>query len=145
MFESSSADDPKAARLRDKDFGFFFEGLQHGRLLVQQCAGCGVIRNPPAPMCAECNSLEWEPYECSGRGEVHSYTTHHHPPVPGFQTPYTVVLADMEEGFRLIGMLHPDDEATIGTRVAAQVAPANGNFRFRVERNPAASPDSGNR
>jgi uncharacterized OB-fold protein len=41
--------------MRDDDF--FWEAGRDGRLLVQRCGGCGLVRHPPAPMCARCQSV----------------------------------------------------------------------------------------
>jgi uncharacterized OB-fold protein len=100
----------------NKDFDFFYEGLEAGRVLVQKCGGCGVLRNPPSPACAQCRSLAWDAVPLSGDGVVHSYTVHHHPPIPGFTTPHPVVLAEMVEGVRLLGAMDgtPANEVRIG-------------------------------
>ncbi|HEV2362411.1 MAG TPA: MaoC family dehydratase N-terminal domain-containing protein, partial [Acidimicrobiales bacterium] len=37
-----------------QDNAFFFEQLDEGRLVVQRCADCSVLRHPPQPRCAEC-------------------------------------------------------------------------------------------
>lgn len=96
----------------NKDFDFFYRGLEDQQLLVQKCASCGVLRNPPSPACGRCRSLKWEAVALSGRGRVHSYTVHYHPPLPGFTTPHPVALVAMEEGIRFVGAMD-------GTRVAS--------------------------
>jgi uncharacterized OB-fold protein len=93
----------------NKDFDFFYRGLEQSQVLVQKCARCGTLRNPPSPGCGECRSLEWDAVPLSGEGVVHSFTVHHHPPLPGFATPHPVVLADMAEGIRLIGAMDGTD------------------------------------
>ncbi|AYH43524.1 OB-fold domain-containing protein [Azoarcus sp. DN11] len=96
----------------NRDYDFFYQGLEAGKLLVQKCDGCGTVRNPPGPMCPHCHSLKWTPIECRGTGTVYSYTVHYHPPLPNFDSPHAIVLADMSEGFRLIGGLQgarPED------------------------------------
>ena len=37
------------------------------------------------------------------QGEVYSYVVHHHPPVPGRETPFVVALVELEEGVRMVG------------------------------------------
>ena len=86
------------------DNAFFWEGLAHGRLLVQRCA-CGRLRHPPGPACPVCHSFEWEPVEMTGRGRIYSYVVMHHPPIPPFEYPHLVVLVELEEGTRLISNL----------------------------------------
>jgi uncharacterized OB-fold protein len=124
------------APLSNRDYNFFYQGLEAGRLLVQQCESCGALRNPPGPMCAHCLSLKWKPLECKGTGTVHSYTVHYHPPLPSFDIPHALVLVEMSEGFRLVGGLQGVDpkDIRIGMPVIvefvrrAEVA----TFRFRA-------------
>ncbi len=97
----------------NRDNRFFWDGVAEGRLLVQRCGGCGTRRHPPRPMCGRCRSTEWEPEEISGRGTLHSYVVHHHPPLPGFELPHPVALVDLEEDrLRLVAEtagVDPDD------------------------------------
>jgi 3-oxo-4,17-pregnadiene-20-carboxyl-CoA hydratase alpha subunit len=87
------------------DNAFFFEGARRGVLLVQRCSGCGRLRHPPGPACPWCRSLEWQPVESSGRGQVFSYVVIHHPQVPAFEYPLVVALVELEEGIRLVADL----------------------------------------
>ena len=99
--------------LSSRDYEFFYQGLRERKLLVQKCGNCALVRNPPGPMCPRCRSLEWEALECTGRGTVHSYTIHHHPPLPGYDMPHAIVLVDMAEGFRLLGSFAGGGEGEI--------------------------------
>ncbi|WP_217168478.1 bifunctional MaoC family dehydratase N-terminal/OB-fold nucleic acid binding domain-containing protein [Streptomyces sp. AC512_CC834] len=102
------ADDPKpepALRPRpavNRDNAFFFDGAKQHRLLIQCCAACSVLRHPPGPCCPECNSLEWDTVEASGRGHVYSYVVNHHPRHPAFDFPLVVAVVELAEGTRLI-------------------------------------------
>lgn len=87
----------------NQDNAFWVDGAQAGQLLVQKCGQCGMSRHPPAPMCGACRSLEWEAVPLSGRGTIYSYVVHHRPPLPGFETPYAILLVETEEGTRVIG------------------------------------------
>lgn len=87
------------------DAAFFWEGAEQGELRVQRCVSCGRLRHPPRPMCPWCRSLERDHVVASGRGVVHSYVVHHHPPVPGREHPFVVVLVELEEGTRIVGNL----------------------------------------
>jgi uncharacterized OB-fold protein len=121
---------------RSAEFAFFYEGLGRGELLVQQCGGCGRLRNPPSAMCGVCGSLDWAPHRLSGAGIVHSYTIHHYPPLPGFATPHPVGLIDMAEGIRMVGGMDgtPLQAIAIGLPVAAEFITREGRpgFRFRL-------------
>jgi uncharacterized OB-fold protein len=97
----------------DRDTEFFWSGLRSGRILVQQCGDCGRLRHPPRPLCPRCRSLKWTATPVSGRGEVYSYAIQHHPPTPGFDLPFVVVLVQLAEGVRLIANLIDCDPAVV--------------------------------
>ncbi|MFG1924338.1 bifunctional MaoC family dehydratase N-terminal/OB-fold nucleic acid binding domain-containing protein [Cryptosporangium sp. NPDC048952] len=100
-----------------KDTEFFWDGTAKGELRIQRCEKCGVLRHPPGPFCRSCGS-EFSGYlVASGRGTIFSYVVHHHPPVPGRQTPYVVALVELEEGVRMLGELL-DGRPEIGTPVS---------------------------
>lgn len=101
------------------DAAFFWEGAEQGELRIQRCASCGKLRHPPRPMCPWCRSLERDHVVSSGRGVVHSYVVHHHPPVPGREHPFAVALVELEEGTRIVGNvleIQPD-EVEVGLAV----------------------------
>ncbi len=120
---------PKARRaperpdiIQNEDSAHFWSAVAEGRLLVQRCTACGELRHPPRPMCPHCRSTDWDTIEASGRGTIHSYVVHHHPPLPGIQTPHPIVLVDLEEGVRLISHLTDDtDPAAIAIGQAVEV------------------------
>lgn len=87
------------------DTAFFWDGLKEHRLLIQRCASCGLLRHPPRPMCPNCNALDWEVVDSSGRGTVHSFVMPQHPKFPFMDYPYIVALVDLEEGVRIISNL----------------------------------------
>lgn len=87
------------------DTRFFWEALRDHELLIQRCAGCGVLRHPPRPMCPHCNALAWDAVEASGRGRVYSFVLPRHPPLPWFEGTYVVALVELEEGTRLVSNL----------------------------------------
>jgi uncharacterized OB-fold protein len=86
-----------------RDDGFFHEALSIGELCVQQYHDCAMVSNLPGPMCPHCWSLKWTAMKCSGAGTMFSCTTYDLPPVAGFETPHTIVLADEAEGGHLLG------------------------------------------
>jgi uncharacterized OB-fold protein len=112
------------------DNAFFWEGVEEGCLRIQRCAGCGVLRHPPAPMCPDCHSLEWDHVVASGRGRVFSFVVAHHPPIPPFTYPNLIVLVELEEGTRLVSNLldvEPAD-AEIGMPVEVDFVRVEGDF-----------------
>jgi uncharacterized OB-fold protein len=68
---------------------------------------------------------------CSGRGHIHSYVVHHQPPVRGMETPFVVVLVELEEGIRVIGNLldGPGADFAIGTPVQVAFVADDGDDR----------------
>jgi uncharacterized OB-fold protein len=109
--------------MRDEDF--FWEGVDQGRLLAQKCANCGTLRHPPAPMCSECQSLEWKAQELSGRGTIYSWLISKHPTQPD-ASPRTVVLVALEEGIRFVSNLAAGEKADIGKPVELYFDTVNG-------------------
>jgi uncharacterized OB-fold protein len=122
-----------AAPCSNRDFDFFYSGLECNVLLAQKCAACGRLRNPPSPMCGACGSFDWTPQQLSGRGTVYSYLIHHYPPLPGFDTPHPVVLAELDEGVRFIGALRSDqrEAVAIGAPVTIEFVRRNGVALFQ--------------
>ncbi len=105
----------------NRDFDFFYRGLEGNRLLIQQCASCGKLRSLPSPCCNACQSLDWSEFELAGDGVVHSHVVHHHPPLPGFATPLPIAVVDMKEGVRLLGAMDGTDPTTVGSGLAVKV------------------------
>lgn len=122
----------------NRDYDFYYEGLERAELLIQRCTGCGTLRNPPSSMCGSCNSVEWGPARMSGRGTVHSYTIHFHPPLPQFPTPHPIALIDLDEGVRFLGAMDGVEPAhlKIGARVEAEFLRRGtvAAIRFRIAR-----------
>ena len=85
-----------------EDNSFFFEGAKQGKLLVQRCSSCGVLRHPPRPACAQCRSFEWDTVEAAGTGTIYSYVVVHHPQVPAFDYPLPIAVVELAEGTRLV-------------------------------------------
>ena len=103
--DDAEAPAPTSRRARpaiNRDNAYFWEGVDAGELRIQRCEGCGALRHPPRPMCDRCGSTQVGHVVASGRGRVHSYVVHHHPPLPGVETPHPVLLVDLEEGVRLV-------------------------------------------
>ena len=118
-----------------RDFDFFYRGLEEGKLLVQKCTGCGQLRGLPSPGCGHCGSLDWEPVALSGEGEIYSYVTHYHPPLPGFAVPHPMAVVAMDEGVRLLGAMDGADPAhlSIGQRVKTQFVRRDAVAAFRFQ------------
>jgi uncharacterized protein len=119
------------------DTQFFWDGVKEGELRIQRCADCGARRHPPGPMCPHCHSVKRDYTVAGGRGVVHSYVIHHHPPVPGLTPPYAVALVELDEGVRMVGNVLgcPPEDVRIGMPVRTHPAPVD----TRRHRTPAAA------
>ena len=112
---------PKPAVGRDN--AFFWDGVAERELRIQRCAGCGVLRHPPAPLCDRCGSADQGYVVAAGRGHVYSHVTHHYPPLPGVVLPHTVLLVELEEGVRIVSELAQGaDPAAVGIGTPVELA-----------------------
>lgn len=100
----------------NEDTRFFWDGVEQGELRIQTCADCGTLRHPPGPMCPVCRSAARTHTVASGRGVLYSYVVHHHPPVPGRETPFAVGVVELPEGVRIVGNVVdcPIDKLEVG-------------------------------
>ncbi|MDX3660289.1 OB-fold domain-containing protein [Streptomyces sp. ID05-26A] len=109
---------PKPQAIRpsvNRDTEYFWEGTRQGELRIQRCGGCGLLRHPPGPMCPECGATKPKYLVSEGYGVIYSYVVHHHPQVPGKQTPFVIALVELDEGVRMLGEF--DGEPVVGQRV----------------------------
>ncbi len=103
-----SSNTPKPIPAITPDMTEFFDGARDGRLMVQKCGGCGVLRFPAYEICSKCNSTESSWVPVSGRGEVFSFNIMHQVYHPAFaaEVPYAVVVVELEEGCKFVSNLH---------------------------------------
>lgn len=112
----------------------FWEAANDGRLVIQNCASCDRLQNPPLPACSLCglaDGLGWK--EMSGRGTIYNYCVVYDTPVALLQEdePFNlaVVALDDDPGVQMYSHLPgtPVDEAPIGGKVEVVFEPtANG-------------------
>jgi uncharacterized OB-fold protein len=107
------------------DSAVFWDAVAEGRLVGQRCAGCGVLRHPPRPMCPHCGSLAVDVVPLSGRGTLYSYAILHHPQHPAFDYPVVAGLVDLDEGIRIVSNVEgaAPDAVRIGMRLEVAFAP----------------------
>ena len=79
----------------------FWEGTRLGELRLQRCGGCGKVYFPPRHFCPACGSTEVSVIRASGRATLHSYVISHLP-APGFEPPYAIAVALLEEGPKMM-------------------------------------------
>jgi uncharacterized OB-fold protein len=108
---------------------FFWEGVDRGKLLFQRCSRCGSVRQPPGPMCPECQSLEWQPQEAAGRGVICAWIISKHPTRPD-ANPRIVILVELDDGPRLVSNLQgvAPDEVRLGMPVEVSFQDVDGVF-----------------
>ena len=97
----------------------FVKYLEEGEIAATKCKACGKLYFPPRANCIDClsNDVEWIPL--SGRGKLITYTTAYFAPA-GFEAPYTLALAELEEGVRVFTRISKDvkeDEIELGMNV----------------------------
>jgi uncharacterized OB-fold protein len=116
----------------------YWDALNEGRLVIQQCAKCGKLRHYPRPVCDACYSMDATWRQVSGRGSIHSWTVAHHPFHPGFKTelPYVLVTVDLVEGVRMIAQLRgvAPDAITVGLPVEVAFEQATDELTLPVFR-----------
>lgn len=81
----------------------YWAAAREHRLVIQRCA-CGRLSHPPVASCPDCHSSTFTWETMSGRGSVYAFTWVNHSvhPVSAGQTPYIVVLVELEEGPRIL-------------------------------------------
>ena len=123
-----------------RDDQFFWDAIADGRLVFQRCTDCGAMRHPPAPMCGDCRSVEWDTQESTGHGHVYTWIASHHPTKPDAE-PRVVVLVELDEGVRFVSNLLGVDPSTVldgsvqnGMEVAVSIEAVDGVVlpQFRV-------------
>ncbi len=89
-------------------------------LRYQQCEACEAIWYFNRDFCPQCGSRQVRACMASGRGMVHAVSVVRRAPSRDLQdqVPYTLVLVDAQEGFRL--MAHGDAGLTIGDAVQVE-------------------------
>lgn len=104
-----------------EDSAPYWEAARNEELHLQACLECGHLRFPPAALCPRCLSLRFEWKRLSGRGTVFSWIVVHRSQHPAFnaETPYNVVIIELDEGPRLHSNLIdcPVDRIRIGMPV----------------------------
>lgn len=98
------------------------------QLKFQRCLDCLHIRYFHRSFCPDCGSRRHTSQTSSGLGLVHATTLVHRASSAEFRaiTPYLIVLADMDDGFRI--MAHAQPDLTIGARVRCTIREVAGRL-----------------
>ena len=107
----------------DADSAAYWAGLRQGQLLLQHCVDCGHVQVYQQAMCRHCLSDRIEHRPASGLGRVFSWSVVHRAPGPAFRadTPYAVLLVDLDEGPRLISALVQGDPHAVHAGMRVQL------------------------
>ncbi len=121
---------------------FQVDGFNAGKLLLQRCASCGHVQEPPRPMCRECHSVEFTSVESPGRGFLYSWVIPRHG-APEGET-HVVGCVELDEAVRFVAEIvdTPLDRIANGVAVEAVFGPGEGAERlaFRLAGPPHPHP-----
>lgn len=110
----------------------FWAAAAEGRLVVDQCEGCGAFVFPPRGMCRTCRSRAMRPVEVTGRGRIYSYTINYQRWLPDLEVPYVIVIVEFPDypGVRVVGRLRgcEPEEAAIDAEVEVGFEPGPGGY-----------------
>lgn len=109
------------AILRGEEQVFYAHARQH-EIVFQRCGDCARPVFYLRTICPDCGSENLSTERSSGLGRVYSFTTQHRAAHPFFahDVPYTLVLVDMEEGFRLFANIVGCDPGEVRVGLAVE-------------------------
>jgi len=100
-------------------FYMWRDGLKAGKLLGLKCQDCGSFTFPPRRVCSECGRENLEIVELGKKGKIISFTTCYAIPT-GFQGPYVVAMAELDEGCRFMADVEGVDPTKVGMELIGQ-------------------------
>lgn len=106
--------------LPDPDSEPYWQGAAAGELRYRRCTSCEAVIFYPRSLCPACGAPDPEWQVSAGSGTVYAVSVvHRAPPAFDGQTPYAVLLVDLDEGFRMMSRLvnAAPDTISIGDRV----------------------------
>jgi len=100
----------------DRETAGFFEAAAQDRLVFRACDDCNHGLHPPSAHCPYCGGWNTHWRVAKGTGRLHTWTTVTHQIHPGFPTPYTVVVVELDDApeVRLLGHLDGAPELEAG-------------------------------
>ncbi|MFH1425060.1 MAG: Zn-ribbon domain-containing OB-fold protein [archaeon] len=89
-------------------------------LIGNKCNKCGHVMFPPREACSKCKSIQIEPFQLKGEGEIITHTTIH-VPQEGFehQIPYELAIIELVDGPRITAEIVDSNPAHI--KIGAKV------------------------
>ncbi|MBY4897021.1 Zn-ribbon domain-containing OB-fold protein [Cupriavidus sp. AU9028] len=97
----------------------YAEGLSGGRVRFQACLDCGSAQSLERHACQRCGSVRLDWRDAAGTATVYAVSEVARAPDDSFRAlvPYTLVIATLDEGPRVMG--HAEPGVAIGDRVRA--------------------------
>ena len=113
---------PLLPDVADPVAGPFWAAAREGRIAVQRCLTCGLLRYPPLVGCPDCLGRTYEWQDLRPTGTVWSFAVYHRALHAAFagQTPYTVAVVELDDGPRITGRVAGGGRpVVVGDRVRA--------------------------
>jgi len=93
-------------------FTAYRDALRKGQFLGLKCHKCGSYTVPPRKVCAQCSSEDMEIVPLSGKGKIQDFTVIFVPP-EGYEAPFVVAMAELDEGPWVMGNVIGVDPASV--------------------------------
>ena len=83
----------------------YWQATNNGELKVRKCQSCGSLQFPAREMCIHCHTQDFDWVPVSGKAKLFTLSPAITPAYPAFadDSPYTIVIVDLEEGPRMLG------------------------------------------
>jgi len=95
-------------------FKEYSEALKKNILLGLKCKDCSAITVPPKMACRSCTSTKLETVELKGNGKIRTFTAVYVAPEGREnETPYTIVLVELDDGPWIMGNLIDIDPSEV--------------------------------
>lgn len=106
----------------DSEHRGYFEEARRGRLVVQHCDACGMLRGAVGAACPFCTSRSWSWHEVSGYGSIYSWQIVTQAIQPNFRdwVPYPIILVELDEQRGVIWR-NGDNDETVSLRIIANL------------------------
>lgn len=102
----------------------FWQGGEHGQLLIHHCDACARFFHPPSPICPCCASFDVRPKAVSGKGLVTSFTVNYQQWTPDLDIPFVVAIIELPEqpGLRFLSNVIGCEPLSVSIGMRVQVA-----------------------
>lgn len=117
----------------DLDLAFYQATAEAGRLCLQHCRDCNKWTHPARYYCPNCSSENFAFEPVSGKATVHSFTVSHYSVESAWKdkVPYVTIVAETEEGPRLIARTEMTPEAVaIGNPIRLKAEVIDPEFSY---------------